>query len=209
MTTSDGAATVIGGFPTPDGRPIFLSILLLHVAAATVCVLASGLAAVSRNNPDAIPAPTGSTTGRSPSRSPRPGADGATLTARHLLAIGTVAIASATLGLLARRRRQPDWIRRHSTAMAISYIALLTGFYVDNGPACRCGTCYRTSPSAASRWRAAAGNRAGSQLRLPTIRRPPPPTTPSAVRTHDQAVDSAATRRCPLRRRTTATHRIG
>jgi len=52
----------------------------------------------------------------------------------HLLAIGTVAMTSATLGLLARRRQRPGWLRRHGTAMAISYIALLTGFYVDNGP---------------------------------------------------------------------------
>jgi hypothetical protein len=136
MSTPDAAASVIGGLPIPDDRPIFLAILALHVTASGVCVLAGALAALSR---------------KQPGRHPRAGriyywALTVTFTAllglallrwphdTHLLAIGTVAITSATLGLLARRRQQPGWIRRHGTAMAISYIALLTGFYVDNGP---------------------------------------------------------------------------
>jgi hypothetical protein len=54
-----------------------------------------------------------------------------------LLAIGCVSAIAATAGLIARRRRRPGWLRVHSTGMAISYMALLTGFYVDNGGSLR------------------------------------------------------------------------
>jgi hypothetical protein len=52
----------------------------------------------------------------------------------HLLLIALVAAGLAGTGYLARRRRRRDWLRRHMLAMGGSYIALLTGFYVDNGP---------------------------------------------------------------------------
>jgi len=51
----------------------------------------------------------------------------------HLLLIGTVAFGAGGLGYLARRRRRPGWLRVHIPAMGCSYIALFTGFYVDNG----------------------------------------------------------------------------
>ena len=40
---------------------------------------------------------------------------------------------AGTLGYLARRRRWRGWLRIHLLGMSGSYIALLTGFYVDNG----------------------------------------------------------------------------
>lgn len=50
----------------------------------------------------------------------------------HLLALGVIALAAAMLGVLNRRRRWSDsW---HIIAMGLSYIAMLTAFYVDNGP---------------------------------------------------------------------------
>jgi hypothetical protein len=52
----------------------------------------------------------------------------------HLATIGTIAVAAATLGYRARRRRRRGWRRWHILGMGISYSALLTGFYVDNGP---------------------------------------------------------------------------
>ena len=52
----------------------------------------------------------------------------------HLLLIGTVAFGAGCLGYLARRRRRPGWQRIHIPAMGGAYIALFTGFYVDNGP---------------------------------------------------------------------------
>jgi hypothetical protein len=52
----------------------------------------------------------------------------------HLFAIATGALALGLFGWRARRRHRPGWVRSHAIGMGGSYIALLTGFYVDNGP---------------------------------------------------------------------------
>ncbi|MFF2388977.1 hypothetical protein [Agromyces sp. NPDC058104] len=50
----------------------------------------------------------------------------------HLLVLGMIAMASASLGVVNRRLRATDaW---HIAAMSVSYIAMLTAFLVDNGP---------------------------------------------------------------------------
>lgn len=51
-----------------------------------------------------------------------------------LLIIGAVALLAAGVGYAARRVRWPGWLAYHITGMALSYIAMLTAFYVDNGP---------------------------------------------------------------------------
>ena len=51
----------------------------------------------------------------------------------HLAAIGAVSFTAALLGRAARRRHWPG-DRAHILGMGISYVALLTAFYVDNGP---------------------------------------------------------------------------
>lgn len=52
----------------------------------------------------------------------------------YLLILGGTALAAAGTGYAARRFRWRGWLRYHITGMAVSYIALLTAFYVDNGP---------------------------------------------------------------------------
>ena len=52
----------------------------------------------------------------------------------HLLLIAVVAFSAGSVGYLARRRRWRGWLRVHLLGMCGSYIALFTGFYVDNGP---------------------------------------------------------------------------
>jgi hypothetical protein len=52
----------------------------------------------------------------------------------HLLAIAVVAFGLGLYGYRARRRHRPGWPPHHAIGMGGSYIALLTGFYVDNGP---------------------------------------------------------------------------
>jgi hypothetical protein len=51
----------------------------------------------------------------------------------HLFILGALALACASLGRAARRRRWTGWVRFHITGMGLSYILLLTAFYVDNG----------------------------------------------------------------------------
>lgn len=51
----------------------------------------------------------------------------------HLFLVATVAFGLAMFGWQARRRHRPGWPARHAIGMGGSYIALFTGFYVDNG----------------------------------------------------------------------------
>ena len=52
----------------------------------------------------------------------------------HLFAIAVIAFGLGLYGYRARRRHRPGWPPHHAIGMGGSYIALLTGFYVDNGP---------------------------------------------------------------------------
>ena len=127
------------GVEVGSTAPVFLAVLAVHVSAGVACVISGAIAALSPKRPG---------------RHPRAGtiyyvclsATFASLVAlsvlrwpydNHLLAIGALGYAAATVGVVARRRRWhgwPIWPRVHGTGMAVSYIALLTGFYVDNGP---------------------------------------------------------------------------
>ncbi|HEV2442464.1 MAG TPA: hypothetical protein VGT07_08065 [Steroidobacteraceae bacterium] len=51
----------------------------------------------------------------------------------HLFILGALAFAAAYLGRRARRRRWRNWAKLHITGMGMSYVLLLTAFYVDNG----------------------------------------------------------------------------
>jgi hypothetical protein len=52
----------------------------------------------------------------------------------HLAIIGSVTFGCASVGYAARKIRWNGWITAHIWGMGLSYAALLTGFYVDNGP---------------------------------------------------------------------------
>ena len=127
---------VVLGIPIPSSSPVFLSIVAVHVAAGLVCTIA-GIAAML----------TAKRAGRHP-------AAGTvyywslfvvflTMAAlsilrwphnTHLFVLGILSFGAGTLGRTARRRLWRGWLRLHITGMAISYILLLTAFYVDNGP---------------------------------------------------------------------------
>ena len=51
----------------------------------------------------------------------------------YLFIIGVVAFAAATVGYLHRRRHRPG-DTGHIVGMGVAYVAMLTAFYVDNGP---------------------------------------------------------------------------
>lgn len=52
----------------------------------------------------------------------------------YLLILGGIALGCATVGYTARQMRWRGWLPWHITGMSLSYIAMLTAFYVDNGP---------------------------------------------------------------------------
>ncbi|GAA3102297.1 hypothetical protein JOF29_003378 [Kribbella aluminosa] len=129
------AAGDILGLPIPDAGPVFAATLVVHVTSGLTAVAAGALAATAKKRPG---------------RHPRAGHvylialagvfTTATIMATirwhedaHLFAIALVAFGLGLYGYRARRRRRAGWPLHHATGTGGSYIALLTGFYVDNG----------------------------------------------------------------------------
>lgn len=128
------ASTILGD-QVGSTAPVFLAFLAVHVLGGLTAVAAGAIAAVS---------PKG---GQRHVRAGRWFYRSITVvfataialsTMRwrhdyHLLIIGAIAFIAATTGYLHRRRRRPgDTV--HITGMGIGYVAMLTAFYVDNGP---------------------------------------------------------------------------
>lgn len=131
MTT----ASRILGDHAGSTAPAFLAFLAMHVIAGLTAVITGAAAALTRKG------------------SPRHVKAGrlfyhaitlvfATATALavmrwrqdyYLLIIGAVAFAAAAIGYQHRRRRRPG-DTGHITGMGIGYTAMLTAFYLDNGP---------------------------------------------------------------------------
>jgi len=51
----------------------------------------------------------------------------------HLFFLGALSLIAATVARTALRQRWHNWVRLHITGMGLSYILMLTAFYVDNG----------------------------------------------------------------------------
>ena len=124
----------IPGLPEPDAGPVFDLALLVHVAAGVTSVLAGLVAMLARKGGrwhvaagrvflGGIVALFGSMVVMVVIRWP------ATV---HLAVLGGVALAAAALGRRNRRRGGSDGA--HIAWMGLAYIAMLTAFYVDNGP---------------------------------------------------------------------------
>jgi hypothetical protein len=129
-------ASQILGLPIPDAGPVFATALAIHILSGLTAVIAGALAATARKRRG---------------RHPRAGRlylwalGGIFATATimaiirwhedaHLFAIAAVAFGLGLYGYRARRRHRLGWPPHHAIGMGGSYIALLTGFYVDNGP---------------------------------------------------------------------------
>ena len=130
--TAEGV--VVLGIPIPSSSPLFLSVVAVHVAAGIICTLAGVVAMLA---PKRI--------GRHPSAGTvyywslvvvffsmailsilRWPAN------THLLILGVLSFGAGFLGRRARRH-SPVRLRMHVVGMSLSYILLLTAFYVDNG----------------------------------------------------------------------------
>jgi len=51
----------------------------------------------------------------------------------HLFILGALSFAAASVGRMARRQLWRRWVDFHVSGMGLSYILMLTAFYVDNG----------------------------------------------------------------------------
>ena len=126
----------INGLLIPDAGAVFLASLAVHVVAGVVCVVSGAVAAFARKRPGRHPM-AGTTYVCGLAVLVITAAVLAIVRWPHDLYLLLIACATATFGAAGwwmRRRRPAGWMRWHAMAMAASYVALLTGFYVDNGP---------------------------------------------------------------------------
>jgi peptidoglycan/LPS O-acetylase OafA/YrhL len=120
--------TTVAGIEIPSTDPTFLVIVGIHILLGLIAMLSP----------------------KRPGRHPRYGTiyfwclAGVFLTATslaavrwaedyHLFILGALSFGAAFLGRTARRRRWRAWARLHIVFMGLSYVLLLTAFYVDNG----------------------------------------------------------------------------
>lgn len=122
---------VILGLAVPDAGPVFLAALAVHVVAGSTCVACGAIAALAVKG------------GRQHHVFGRIYLWGISILFltlsvmsvirwrenAHLLAVGTLTVAAAWTGYLNRRHHRS----LHIAGMGLSYIGLLTGFYIDNG----------------------------------------------------------------------------
>jgi hypothetical protein len=127
--------TVVGGIPIPSVSPIFLAIVAVHVVLGLACIV-TGLAAMLSQKRRGRHSRFGSVYFWCLA------AVFATASALALVRwaedyplfiLGTLSFAAAFFGREALRRRWQNWARLHVVGMGISYVLLLTAFYVDNG----------------------------------------------------------------------------
>lgn len=125
----------IGGIVIPFHNPIILTILGIHILAGLICLISGITAMISKKGPGKhrisgsvyfwsfsvifITAVILSIT--------RLDED------YYLLIIDIFAFASAFIGRLSLKRKWKSWPKIHITGMGISYILLVTAFYMDNG----------------------------------------------------------------------------
>jgi hypothetical protein len=128
-------ASRILGTDVGSTAPVFLAFLAVHVIAGLIAVLTGAVAALARKG-----SPRHIQAGRWFYRAITVVFATATILAAmrwrqdyHLFIIGAVAFTAATLGYQHRRRHRPG-DTGHITGMGIGYVAMLTAFYVDNGP---------------------------------------------------------------------------
>jgi hypothetical protein len=51
----------------------------------------------------------------------------------HLFFLGMLSLIAATIARTALRQHWRNWVRLHIAGMGLSYILMLTAFYIDNG----------------------------------------------------------------------------
>jgi hypothetical protein len=102
----------VAGVRVPSSSPVFLGLLGIHILCGLACVISGVLAMLSDKRPG---------------RHPRFGTV-------YYWCLAVVSVTAAALSArTARRRRWRNWPTLHISGMGMSYVLLLTAFYVDNG----------------------------------------------------------------------------
>lgn len=125
----------VAGFEIPSDSPPFLAILAIHVplgVAAVVCGVGAMLSSKHRGRHTTIgtiyfwclAALFVTSTALAATRWPED---------NHLFILGAVAFSAGLTGRAVRRQHWSTAIDLHIIGMGVSYIAMLTAFYVDNG----------------------------------------------------------------------------
>ena len=123
------------GISVPCDSSIFLAVLAVHIPFGITCFLAGLVALLSKKQPGRHPkfgtiyywSLAGVFVSASVMTSLRWAED------YHLFILGTLSFIAASFGRMARRRGWNGWVRLHILGMGLSYILMLTAFYVDNG----------------------------------------------------------------------------
>ena len=130
-----GDTTILFGVPVPSVDPAFLAVVGVHIVLGVICVAAGAAAMLSDKRRGrhstfgsvyywSLALIVATATGLSLVRWAEN---------YHLFILGMLSLLAASLGRTALRRRWRHWVRLHITGMGLSYILMLTAFYVDNG----------------------------------------------------------------------------
>jgi len=135
LTMFEGNPIVVDHIHIPSDNPFFLAIISIHIIAAFICVL-SGVIAMFAN--------------KQPGIHPKAGsiyfwsllivfvtvtviAIGRWKEDYYLFLLGLISFGLAFIGRIARKKLWQKWSILHISCMGLSYIILITAFYVDNG----------------------------------------------------------------------------
>ena len=135
LVAANGESIIVAGLEISSRDPLFLATIGVHVLLGLTCTITGLIAMLSAKRPG---------------RHPRFGSiyywclAGVFVTVSalaavrwredyHLFILGALAFAAAYFGRRARRKRWRNWAKLHITGMGMSYVLLLTAFYVDNG----------------------------------------------------------------------------
>jgi uncharacterized membrane protein len=130
-----GDTTIVFGIPVPSAHPAFIAVVRFHILVGIVCVAAGAIAMLSNKGRGrhstfgtlyywCLAVLVVTAIGLSVARWAEN---------YHLFILGALSLIAATIARTALRNRLRNWVRLHITGMGLSYILMLTAFYVDNG----------------------------------------------------------------------------
>lgn len=130
-----GDTTIVFGVPVPSTDPVFLAVVRFHILVGIACVTAGVIAMLSRKGRGrhstfgtvyywCLAVVVVTATGLSVVRWAEN---------YHLFYLGMLSLLAASIARTALRHHWRNRVRLHIAGMGMSYILMLTAFYVDNG----------------------------------------------------------------------------